>query len=105
MAWVWLAIAGAMEVAWAVGLKYPGAMQRPLLAVPIVGAMGGSLLFLWLALRSLPLGTSYAVWTGIGTLGTVAFGIAYFGESMAPVRLGFLGLIVIGIIGLYWVTE
>jgi quaternary ammonium compound-resistance protein SugE len=105
MAWVWLAIAGAMEVAWAVGLKHPGAMSRPLVATAVVAAMGASLYFLWLAMRTLPLGTSYAVWTGIGTLGTVALGVALYGESTAPARLAFLALIVIGIAGLYWVTE
>ncbi len=105
MAWVWLAIAGAMEVAWAVGLKHPGAMSRPWIATAVVAAMGASLYFLWLAMRTLPLGTSYAVWTGIGTLGSVIFGIALYGESMAPARLGFVALIFIGISGLYWVTK
>ncbi len=105
MAWVWLAIAGAMEIAWAVGLKHPTAMSRPLIATGVVAAMLGSLAFLWLAMRTIPLGTAYTVWGGIGTIGVIAFGIAFFGESMSPVRLGFVALIFVGMMGLYWVTE
>lgn len=100
MAWVVLFVAGLLEVGWAVGLKYTEGFTRPgptaATAVALVLSMG----LLGLAVRTLPLGTAYAVWTGIGTIGTVALGIFLFGEAATPARLICIGLIVAGILGL-----
>ncbi|HEX5419306.1 MAG TPA: quaternary ammonium compound efflux SMR transporter SugE [Gammaproteobacteria bacterium] len=100
MAWWILIVAGLLEVAWAVGLKLSDGLTRPipaaLTAVAVVASMG----LLALSLRSLPLGTAYAVWTGIGAVGSVILGILLFGESAAPGRLICIGLIVAGIVGL-----
>lgn len=104
MAWVVLFIAGLFEVAWAVGLKYTQGFTRlgPTLftAVSLVLSMA----LLGIALRSLPLGTAYAVWTGIGTLGTVVLGIALFGEPVTALRLACIAMIVAGILGLKFVA-
>ncbi len=87
MAWVWLLLAGLMEVGWAIGLKYTDGFTRPVPSILTAGAVAASMLFLAFALRSLPLGTAYAVWTGIGTLGTVVLGIMLFGEASDAPRL------------------
>jgi quaternary ammonium compound-resistance protein SugE len=100
MAWLALCVAGLFEVGWAVGLKQSQGFTRPLPAVFTIAAMIASFACLGLALRTLPLGTVYAVWTGIGTIGVVVMGIALFGESMAWDRLLCIALIVIGIAGL-----
>jgi len=104
MAWTILLLAGLLEIAWAVGLKISDGLTRPLPAVLTVAAMIASMALLAVAVRTLPLGTAYAVWTGIGAVGTVLLGIALFGESMAPVRLVCITLIVVGILGLH-LTE
>ncbi len=100
MAWIILLLAGLLEVGWAVGLKYTEGFTRPLPAVLTVAAMVASMGLLGLAVRTLPIGTAYAVWTGIGTVGTAIFGIAVFGESTSPGRIICLALIVGGILGL-----
>jgi quaternary ammonium compound-resistance protein SugE len=100
MTWLILLIAGLLEVAWAIGLKYSEGFTRPLPAVLTLAAMAGSVLMLGLALRSLPLGTAYAVWTGIGTVGTAIYGIAVLGEPAGAARLVCIALIVAGILGL-----
>jgi quaternary ammonium compound-resistance protein SugE len=100
MAWVLLLVAGLFEVGWAVGLKYSEGFTRLWPSLGTVAAMALSLGLLGLALRSLPLGTTYAVWTGIGTVGTALLGIALLGESASPLRLVCIGLIVAGIAGL-----
>lgn len=105
MAWIILLLAGLAEVGWAVGLKYTEGFTRLWPTLGTVTAMIGSLLLLGLALKTLPLGTAYAIWTGIGTIGTVILGIALFGESAALLRLACIGLIVAGIVGLKLVTE
>jgi quaternary ammonium compound-resistance protein SugE len=105
MAWLWLLLAGLAEVGWAVGLKYTDGFTRLWPSLFTAAAMGISLWLLSLALRSLPLGTAYAVWTGIGTLGAVILGIILFGESAAPARLFCIALIVAGIAGLKLVTP
>lgn len=100
MAWIILIAAGLLEVGWATGLKYSEGFSRLLPSVLTVVAMIASMGLLGLAVRSLPLGTAYAVWTGIGTVGTAIFGIIVFGESAAPLRILCLGLIIAGIAGL-----
>ncbi len=100
MNWVWLCIAGVFEVCWAVGMKYSHGFTRLYPSVFTAAAMLASLGFLALAMRSLPLGTAYAVWTGIGTVGTAVVGMVLFGESTAALRLLCLALIACGIIGL-----
>jgi Membrane transporters of cations and cationic drugs len=92
--------AGLFEVGWAVGLKYTDGFSKPIPTVLTVGAMVISLGLLGLAMKELPLGTAYAIWTGVGAVGTVIAGIILFGESMALVRLVSVALIVCGLIGL-----
>ncbi len=100
MPWFILIIAGLMEVGWAVGLKYTEGFTRLWPSVGTVVAMVGSVVLLGVAMRSLPLGTAYAVWTGIGAIGTALFGIFVLGESAATLRLVSLALIFAGIVGL-----
>jgi quaternary ammonium compound-resistance protein SugE len=104
MAWSILFIAGLLEVSWAIGLKYTEGFTRLVPSVLTLGAMTGSILLLGLALKSLPIGTAYAVWTGIGAVGTATLGIVLFGEPATAFRLASIGLIVAGIIGLKLVT-
>jgi quaternary ammonium compound-resistance protein SugE len=104
-AWVVLVAAGLFEVGWAVGLKYTAGFTRLWPSLLTVLSMIVSLGLLGLALRSLPLGTAYAVWTGIGTIGTALLGIALFSEAATPARLFCIGLIVAGIVGLKLVSP
>jgi quaternary ammonium compound-resistance protein SugE len=100
MAWVVLFVAGLFEIGWAVGLKYTEGFTRFWPTVGSAVSMVVSLGLLGVALRTLPLGTAYAVWTGVGTIGTVLLGIALFGESAGALRLACVGLILAGIVGL-----
>jgi quaternary ammonium compound-resistance protein SugE len=100
MAWSYLVIAGLFEVAWAIGLKYTEGFTRLWPSTLTVGAMIASFYFLAQALKSIPVGTGYAVWTGIGAAGTAILGIALFAESTALPRLVSLLLILAGIVGL-----
>jgi quaternary ammonium compound-resistance protein SugE len=100
MAWVILIVAGLFEIGWAVGLKYSEGFSRPWPTVATAAALVASMMLLGLAVRSLPLGTAYAVWTGIGTVGTAILGIVLFQEPMTALRVGFIGLIALGIFGL-----
>ena len=100
MAWLYLFVAGLMEVAWAVGLKYTEGFTRLWPSVLTGAALVLSMALLAAALRTLPLGTAYAVWTGIGVVGTAALGVALFGESASPARLVCIALIVAGLVGL-----
>lgn len=100
MSWIVLLVAGLLEIVWAVGLKYTEGFTKLVPTTITVGAMIISVALLGLAVRTLPLGTAYAVWTGIGTVGTVIFGIVMLGEPANIVRLGCIALIVIGIVGL-----
>ncbi|ASY56104.1 quaternary ammonium compound efflux SMR transporter SugE [Sinorhizobium sp. CCBAU 05631] len=100
MAWFTLLLAGLLEIGWAIGLKYTHGFTRLTPTVLTVGSMILSVVLLGIAVRTLPLGTAYAVWTGIGTIGTVVLGIVLFAEPMTVVRLGCIGLIVAGIAGL-----
>jgi quaternary ammonium compound-resistance protein SugE len=100
MAWVALFFAGLFEVGWAIGLKYTEGFTRLVPSLLTVACMIVSLLLLGIALKTLPVGTGYAVWTGIGTVGTVLLGIALFGEPATVLRLGCIALILAGIVGL-----
>src|SRR5215212_8702670 len=100
MAWVYLVFAGLFEIGWAIGLKYTDGFSRLVPSLLTVASMIVSLGLLGLALKTLPVGTAYAVWTGIGALGTAILGIALFGEPATALRLACLGLIVGGIVGL-----
>lgn len=100
MAWTYLTIAGVFEVVWAIGLKYTEGFTRLLPSIGTVGAMALSFLFLSIALKTIPVGTAYAVWTGIGAVGTAAMGIFLFGESRDLLRILCILIIVGGIVGL-----
>lgn len=105
MAWIYLLIAGLLETGWAIGLKYTEGFTRLWPSVLTLAAMAVSFLFLSLALKTLPVGTGYAVWTGIGAVGTVILGIVLLGEPATLARLACIGLIVAGIIGLKLVSP
>ncbi|AKS05455.1 quaternary ammonium compound efflux SMR transporter SugE [Pseudomonas trivialis] len=100
MSWIILFFAGLFEVGWAVGLKYTDGFSKPLPTALTIAAMVVSLGLLGLAMKELPLGTAYAIWTGVGAVGTVIAGIILFGESMALFRLASVALIICGLIGL-----
>jgi quaternary ammonium compound-resistance protein SugE len=105
MNWILLVLAGLCEVAWAIGLKYTEGFTRPL---PTVGTISAMLISIWLlgiAMKALPVGTAYAVWVGIGAVGTAILGIILLNESANPARLVSLGLIVAGIVGLKLATP
>lgn len=104
MAWFTLLLAGLLEIGWAIGLKYTDGFTRFWPSVATLSSMLVSLLLLASALRSLPLGTAYAIWTGIGAVGTVTLGIVLFGEPATLGRLICVGLIVAGIAGLKLLT-
>lgn len=105
MAWIYLFVAGFFEIGWAVGLKYTEGFTRLGPSVATVGAMIASFALLARALESIPIGTGYAVWTGIGAAGTAAFGIVYLGEARDLGRLLCIALIVAGVVGLKLVSS
>ncbi|MCW5675044.1 MAG: quaternary ammonium compound efflux SMR transporter SugE [Xanthobacteraceae bacterium] len=105
MAWISLLIAGLFEVGWAIGLKYTGGFSKLWPSVWTIAAMIVSLVFLEYALRTLPVGTAYAVWVGIGAVGTAILGMWLFGESRDLARIVCLMLIVAGVVGLKVVTP
>jgi quaternary ammonium compound-resistance protein SugE len=100
MAWLLLVVAGLFEVGWAVGLKYTQGFTRPIPSVLTLGCIVASMGLLSLALRTVPVGTAYAVWVGIGATGAALVGILLFREPVSAARLGFLGLLVVSIVGL-----
>ena len=100
MSWIFLFFAGLFEIGWAIGLKYTDGFSKPLPTLLTIASMIVSLGLLGLALKTLPVGTAYAVWTGIGTVGTALLGIWLLGEPATAVRLACIGLIVSGIVGL-----
>jgi quaternary ammonium compound-resistance protein SugE len=104
MAWLYLFFAGLFEVGWAIGLKYTDGFTRPIPSALTLAAMLASILLLGLALKTLPVGTAYAVWTGIGAVGTAMLGIYLFAEPATAARLASIGLIVAGIVGLKLVS-
>lgn len=103
--WMLLLVAGLLEVVWAIGLKYTEGFSRPLPSVITVAAMIASVWLLALALKGIPVGTGYAVWTGIGAVGTAILGIVLFSEPATAARLACIGLIVAGIFGLKLVSS
>jgi quaternary ammonium compound-resistance protein SugE len=100
MAWLVLIIAGLFETAWAIGLKYTDGFTKTVPTILTVGAMIVSLWLLGIAMKTLPVGTAYAVWVGVGAVGTVILGIVLFGDPANAPRLISVGLIVAGIVGL-----
>ncbi|MDX9994236.1 MAG: quaternary ammonium compound efflux SMR transporter SugE [Rhodocyclaceae bacterium] len=105
MAWSILFLAGLCEIAWAIGLKYTEGFTRPWPTALTLAAMVASVLLLGVAMKSLPVGTAYAVWVGIGAVGTAILGIILFAEPATAGRLASLGLIVVGIVGLKLATP
>lgn len=104
MSWFYLALAGLLEIAWAIGLKYTAGFTRLVPTAATLVAMIASVWLLALALRTIPVGTGYAVWTGIGAVGTAILGIILFAEPATAARLVSIGLIVAGIVGLKLVS-
>lgn len=100
MAWIYLLVAGLFEVAWAIGLKYTEGFSRLVPSLLTVAAMALSLALLGIALRSLPVGTAYAIWTGTGAVGTAILGIYLFDEPATLARLACIAVIIAGIVGL-----
>ncbi|HXY57690.1 MAG TPA: multidrug efflux SMR transporter [Methylocystis sp.] len=100
MAWVYLLLAGVCEVIWAISLKAAGGFTQLLPSIGILVAMGASAGLLALSIKSLPIGTAYAVWTGIGAVGAAALGMALFHEPATPLRLLCIALVVVGVVGL-----
>jgi len=100
MAWVYLFFAGILEIGWAIGLKYTEGFTKLVPSLLTAGSMAASVFLLAIALKTLPVGTGYAVWTGIGAVGTAILGIALLGEPATIARMGSIALIVAGIIGL-----
>ena len=102
MAWIYLILAGLCEIGWPIGLKlgWTASGARPLWILFAVGCIAISGAFLLMAQRVIPMGTAYAVWTGIGAVGTFAIGIAMFGDATSTLRLASAGLIIVGVIGL-----
>jgi len=105
MAWFWLALAGIFEIAWAIGLKQSAGLTRLWPSLFTIAALIISMGLLAMAVRTLPIGTAYAMWTGIGAVGTAILGIILFDEPRDAIRLVFLALIVVGIVGLKIVTR
>lgn len=104
MSWILLTLAGLLEIVWAVGLKYTEGFSRPLPSVAVVAAIAASMLLLGMAMRTLPVSTAYAIWTGIGIAGTAIVGMVMLGESVSAQRLISLALIMVGILGLRLAT-
>lgn len=100
MAWIILLVAGLLEVVWAIGLKYTHGFTRPIPSAITAAAIVGSMVLLAKAAKTLPLGTAYAVWVGIGTVGAAIGGVVLFGEAMPLRRFAFLAMLVTSIVGL-----
>ncbi|OQW53042.1 MAG: molecular chaperone [Proteobacteria bacterium SG_bin9] len=104
MAWTILFIAGLMEIGWAIGLKYTEGFTKLVPSVLTLASMTASVVLLGIALKTIPVGTGYAVWTGIGSVGTAILGIYLFGDPATALRLACIGLIITGIVGLKFVA-
>jgi quaternary ammonium compound-resistance protein SugE len=98
--WIALVIAGLLEVCWAIGLKYTDGFRRPIPSVLVILTIAASLFLLSWAARTLPIGTAYSVWVGIGAFGAAILGIILFHEPVTAARLGFLGLLIVALVGL-----
>ena len=98
--WIVLVIAGLLEVCWAVGLKYTDGFRRPIPSLLVIAAIAASMFLLSWAARSLPIGTAYAIWVGIGAFGAAMLGIVLFDEPVTLARMGFLALLLVSIAGL-----
>lgn len=105
VAWLLLGVAGLLEIGWAIGLKYTDGFTRILPSALTLVALVGSVVLLGIAMKSLPVGTSYAIWVGVGAVGTAILGIVLFGEPANAGRLANLGLVVAGIVGLKLATP
>ena len=105
MHWIYLFVAGLFEIGWAIGLKFSHGFTQIIPSVLTVAGMIASFYFLALALKNLPIGTAYAVWTGIGTIGTVIFGVLIFKEPVSALRLFCIALIISGITGLKMLAD
>jgi quaternary ammonium compound-resistance protein SugE len=105
MAWLILVLAGLFEVGWAIGLKYTDGFTRPLPTLWTVAAMVASMVLLGIAVKTLPVGTAYAVWVGVGAVGTVILGIVLLDEPMTVARIASVALIVSGLVGLKLATP
>lgn len=105
MSWLLLVLAGVFEVFWAVGLKYSDGFRRPGISALVVVTMCFSVVLLSMAMRTIPLGTAYAVWVGIGALGAAACGVLLFGEGVSPAKGLFLALLVVSLVGLKLTTA
>ncbi len=105
MAWTYLVLAGFLEIGWAIGLKYTDGFTKLWPSVATVAAMIASFSLLAVALKTIPVGTGYAVWTGIGAAGTAVIGMAFLGESREVLRILCVLLIVSGVVGLKWVSS
>lgn len=105
MAWLLLIVAGLLEAGWAIGLKFTNGFTRPLPSVLTALGIVVSMVLLSLAVRTLPIGTAYAIWVGIGSAGAVLLGIVFLGEPASFGRLFFVALLIVAIIGLKWTTP
>ncbi|MDF2520968.1 MAG: putative small multidrug resistance protein [Clostridia bacterium] len=105
MEWFYLVVAGVFEVGWAIGLKYSQGFTKILPTIATIIGMAASFYFLSLSLKSLPLGTAYAIWTGIGTIGTVLLGVILFKEPFNIMRIVCIILIISGVIGLKLISN
>ena len=105
MAWVYLVVAGLLETGWAIGLKYTYGFTRLVPSVLTVGAIAASMILLSIAAKTIPIGTAYAIWVGIGAVGAVILGIVLFDEPRDLIRLAFVGLLVISLVGLKLTTR
>jgi quaternary ammonium compound-resistance protein SugE len=105
MPWIYLVLAGVLEIAWAVGLKYTDGFSKPLPTIATLGAMASSVTLLAISLKTIPVGTGYAVWTGIGAVGVAIAGIILFDESQDVSRLVCIALIITGILGLKFLAP
>jgi quaternary ammonium compound-resistance protein SugE len=105
MSWIFLFIAGLLEIGWAVGLKYTEGFTRAGASILTIATMIASVVLLAIAVKSIPVGTAYAVWTGIGVAGTAIIGMLLLGESTGALRILFISLIIVGAAGLKMVSE
>lgn len=104
MSWTLLILAGLFEIGWAIGLEYSDGFSKPLPALGTAISLIISMILLARAVQDLPIGTAYAVWTGIGAVGTALFGIILFDEPATTARIGFISLILVGIVGLHLIS-